>query len=70
MFNAQEKLSEQELADAFDDFLNENYGSFEMNGFHFWASNIMKMTDPIMYRVSLTDYANMLIEDGYQIDGY
>lgn len=70
MGNLQEKLSEQELTEAYNDWLDEQYGSFEMGGHQFWASNIMKSTDPIMYRVGLSDYADMLLEEGYEIEGY
>jgi hypothetical protein len=67
---SQEKLTEQELAEAFDADLNENYGAFEISGHQFWAADIMKSADPIMYRVRLTDYADFLLEQGYEIEGY
>jgi hypothetical protein len=70
MGNLQEKLSEQELAEAYNDWLNENYGSFEIGECVLWSSDILKSTDPIAYRVGLNDYADMLLEEGYEIEGY
>jgi len=70
MKNLQELITKQEFKEMFDEYLDESYGSFEMAGHHFWASKIMKETDPIMYREAELSYADMLIREGREIEEY
>lgn len=63
------KITEQDLEDMFDDFLDEQ-GEIEVAGSTLSPSRILKACDPIAYRCGLADYADALVEDGYDVEGY
>jgi len=43
----------------FDQYLDEVYGTIEVCGVVFYASQILKAIDPIAYRCYLNDYESM-----------
>lgn len=65
-----EKITEYELERMYDEMLDEVYGVVEIAGMNFDTSRALKECDPIAYRVGMVDYADSLIEDGYEVEGY
>ena len=63
------QITEQDLEDMFDDMLDEQ-GEVEVAGSTLYPSRILKACDPVAYRCGLNDYADALIEDGYDVEGY
>ena len=63
------KITEQDLEDMFDDFIDEQ-GEVTVFGIQFSPSRILKECDPICYRIGMSEYADSLVEDGYDVEGY
>jgi hypothetical protein len=53
----------------FDELLDEQ-GEVEVAGMMFSPSDILKKCDPIAYRIDRDNYADALVEDGYDVEGY
>jgi len=51
---------EQELRMQFEDYLNDSYGTIEVCGQVFFASDILKECDPIAFRVYQNDFESYL----------
>ena len=64
------KLTELELESMFDDMLNDVYGEVQIAGFKFGTAHAFYRVDPIQYRHEMHAYADGLIRDGYEIEGY
>lgn len=64
------KLDEEQLIEYFDEVLDEGGKVFEVAGYSFRPSVILKNCDPIAYRCEKANFADTLIECGYTIDGY
>ena len=47
---------EEELRMQFEDYLNDSYGTIEICGQVFFASDILKECDPIAFRVYQSDF--------------
>lgn len=47
----------------FDDFLDETYEEYSIAGVSLLPSQILKETDPIAYRVALSDFESYLTQD-------
>lgn len=65
-----ETISEEEAYTEYDRFLDENYGTFQVGYSEMWASEILKNTDPISYRIGFADYIDMLAESQTLVDGW
>jgi len=58
----------------FDEMLDDLYGSIQVSGIEFYASNILKELDPIAYKVCLASFENnekfnsILKGEDYDID--
>ena len=56
-------LTEEDIELMHDDLLDELYSTVTI-GIYQWApSRVLKVMDPIAYRVSLIEYVDQLIED-------
>ena len=51
---------EEELRMQFEDYLNDSYGTIEICGQVFFASDILKECDPIAFRVYQSDFESYL----------
>ena len=49
-------LSGYELEQAYDEMLDECYPTFKIGYSEFYASDVLKNCDPIMYRIGLSEY--------------
>lgn len=49
-------MSEREAAEAFDDFLDEVYGSVTVAGYTMDTSTVLRSADPIAYRQEFLDW--------------
>src|SRR5699024_622101 len=63
-----EEVTEDELHDAYDNYLGDIDGDVNVAGMTFGASDVVKELDPIAYRVGLSDFHNFMIEDGEIIE--
>lgn len=68
---AELELSDRELHDRFDEFLDEAYGTVSIAGLEYSTSDALKSTDPIAYRCSFSDWLDAEIQGGYlkEIEG-
>jgi hypothetical protein len=62
-------LTEDEAIDLYDNMIDEG-GPVIVSGMEFVASHALKLLDPIAYRTGFSDFADMLVDDGYEIEGY
>jgi hypothetical protein len=53
---------EEELRMQFEDYLNDSYGTIEICGQVFFASDILKGCDPIAFRVYQSDFESSFEE--------
>lgn len=63
------KLSEGQLEEMFAEMLNEGE-EVKIGTLTYLPAQVLKAVDPIAYRVGLSDYADSLMRDGYQVEGY
>lgn len=64
-----EFVTQDELEDMFADCLNDS-GTVLAAGIEFYPSDILKNCDPVAWRCGLADYADSLVDDGYEVEGY
>ena len=57
------KHHDSDLVDAYDDFLDEVYGTIEIAGMTYDTSRVLSECDPIAYRCGFSDYLDMVDED-------
>ena len=62
-------ITEEEAEAMYDSMIDEG-GPVTVAGIDFVPSRALKLLDPIAYRTGFSDYADMLIQDGYEIEGY
>ena len=55
-------MNEYELAQQFDEFLDEVYGTVKIAGYEYNTSQALKEVDPIAYSVGMNDYESSLEE--------
>ena len=66
-----EKLTEYECEEMYNESLDENYGVVEVAGMKYYTSRVLKDTDPVAWRVGLSDYIDFLItEERIEVEGY
>ena len=63
-------LTEWEAMALYDDMLDECYPTYSINGMEYTASTILKECDPIAYRVTFSEYADELAQNGTPVEGY
>ena len=49
-------LSDYEIEEQYVEMLNECYPTFKIGYSEFYASDVLKNCDPIMYRIGLSEY--------------
>lgn len=68
------KLKEWELEERYAQMLDETYGDannlISVCGNRYEPSRLLKAVDPAGYRTSMHNYADYLLRDGYEIEGY
>lgn len=57
-------ITEDELSTLHDDLLDELYPTVTIGIFQWAPSRVLKVMEPVGYRVSLIEYVDQLIEDG------
>jgi len=62
-------LTEDEAINLYDEMIDEG-GPVTVSGMEFVASRALKLLDPIAYRTGFSDFADLLIQDGHEIEGY
>lgn len=61
-------LTWERLEQDYDETL-DMFGAVQIGALSYMPSDILKSTDPIAYRVGLSDYADYMSED-YDIEGF
>jgi hypothetical protein len=57
-------LTDNDLQEMHDDLIDEIYPPVTI-GIYEWApSRVLKVMDPVAYRISVVEYVDQLIEDG------
>jgi hypothetical protein len=64
------KLTEEGLSNYFDEMLDEGDKVITIAGYTFSPSQVLKECDPTAYRCEMANFADTLIECGYEIEGY
>lgn len=57
-----EKYTQEELEEMHDEMLDEVYAPYKIGDATFYASNILANCDPIMYSISVDEFADYLQE--------
>lgn len=57
-----EKYTQEELEEMHDEMLDETYPTFKIGSQEFYASQILANCDPILYDISVSEYADFLQE--------
>jgi len=57
-----EKFTQEELEQMHDEMLDELYPPYKIGYSDFYASQILANCDPIMYQISVQEYADFLQE--------
>lgn len=63
------ELTEGQLIEMYEEALNEGE-EIKIGTLTYLPAEVLKAVDPIAYRTGLSDYADFLIRDGYQVEGY
>ena len=63
-----EEVSREELEEHFDEDFNDNHEWPEFGLLKFAPSDILRELDPIAYRVTVSDYHDMLLDDGQIVE--
>ena len=64
-----EWLTEDELHESFDDALDQQE-PLRIGSLTFSPSKVLRLCDPIAYRMGVDEYADLLAGDGTFVDGY
>ena len=57
-----DKYTQEQIEEMHDEMLDEVYPPMEIGTVKFYASNILANCDPIMYSISVGEYADFLQE--------
>lgn len=61
-------MNERIMKEYYDDMLNDIFGTIEICGYEYSASNALYRVDEIAYRVGMNDYESVLRE-AHEEDG-
>lgn len=68
------RITEQQLEEMYCEALDANGeypdGTISVAGYRYAVSQILKAVDAIAYKTGMHDYADVLLGDGYEIEGY
>ena len=56
-------MNQYELEQAYDEMLNDVYGTVKIAGYEYDTSRALKEVDPIAYSVGMNDYESSLEEN-------
>ena len=62
-------MSEYEFEQAYQEMLDDVYGTVEVAGMTYDTSVLLKNADPVAYRVGMADYADALMIMDDELDG-
>jgi len=62
-------ITEDELEEAFDDALDQQ-DIIKIGSLTFSPSKVLRLCDPIAYRIGLDEYADIIAQDGTFVEGY
>jgi hypothetical protein len=62
-------ITEDQAIEMYDNMIDDD-GPVTVAGIEFVPSRALKLLDPIAYRTGFSDFADMLVDDGYEIEGY
>ena len=62
-------MSEYEFEQAYEEMLDDVYGTVEVAGMTYDTSVLLKNADPVAYRVGMADYADALMIMDDELDG-
>ena len=66
-----EKVTAQDLVEFYDQMLDETHdGLVTICGYVYVPSYALKNLDPIAYNTGLDDFADSLMRDGSEVEGY
>jgi len=63
-------ITEQQLIEMHDEMLDDVCGLVEIGNLQYEPARVLKEVDPTAYRISLAEYADSLMEDGEEVEGY
>ena len=63
-------ITGQQLIEMHDEMLNDVCGLVEIGSLQYEPARVLKEVDPTAYRISLAEYADSLMEDGEEVEGY
>lgn len=63
------KINESQLIEMYEEALDSGE-DVKIGTLSYLPSQVLKAVDPIAYRVGLSDYADSLSQDGYEVEGY
>jgi hypothetical protein len=63
-------ITHEKFIELYEEMLDEVYPIYKMGYVSFSPSAILRLCDPIAYRVGEADYADSLAEDGTLVEGY
>ncbi len=66
-----DKVTEAELVEFYDQMLDEAHdGLVTICGYEYVPSYALKNLDPIAYNTGLDDFADSMVRDGHEVEGY
>ena len=66
-----DKITNQELVDFYNEMLDEQHdGEINICGMKYAPSYALKEVDPIAYELGMHDFADSLMADGAEVEGY
>ncbi len=63
------KITESQLIEMYEEALDAGE-DVKIGTLSYLPSQVLKAVDSIAYRVGLSDYADSLARDGYEVEGY
>lgn len=63
------KITEEQLKEMYDEALNQG-DEIQIGSLFYLPAEVLKAVDPIAYRTGMSDYADSLARDGYEVEGY
>lgn len=64
------KIHQSELEYLYNDMINSENPLVEISTYSYTPADCLKAVDPIAYRTGLSDYADILMKDGLDIEGW
>lgn len=62
-------ITDEQLEECFDDALDQQ-DIIKIGSLTFSPSKVLRLCDPIAYRIGLDEYADIIAQDGTFVEGY